>query len=188
MMDRFILENAERYKTLVQRFIPKTSSSLKAEVAPASDMLVTTRLRPLLPEEAEAGLPQALFPRARPPGVIDVHELRQPVRGLPLIKSYDYEVDRIFKTDCKTEEIYDDVVKPLVPWAYDGGIGTLFAYGQTGSGKTYTVSHLERLVAEELFSGRLGGKRDIYMTIVELFGNAALGEYPPGTKPKESVS
>ncbi|KAH7009979.1 P-loop containing nucleoside triphosphate hydrolase protein [Ilyonectria destructans] len=172
-MDQFIVDNAARYKSLVMRFEPKASGP-KAEVAPASDMLVTTRLRPLLPEEEAAGLPSSVFPRLRSPGVLDIHELRQPVRGLPTIKSYDYEVDRIFNADCTTEQIYTDVVKPLVPWAYDGGIGTLFAYGQTGSGKTYTVSHLERLVAEELFSGKLDGKREIHMSIVELFGNTAL--------------
>ncbi|KAH7136707.1 P-loop containing nucleoside triphosphate hydrolase protein [Dactylonectria estremocensis] len=172
-MDRFILENADRYQSLVQRFEPRPPSEPKAEVAPAADMLVTARIRPLLPDEA--GLPLALRPRGpSQPGVLDVHELRQRPRGLPTIKSYDYEVDRIFKTDCTTEDIYHDVVKPLVPWAYDGGIGTLFAYGQTGSGKTHTVSQLERLIAAELFSGTLGGSRDIYMTIVELFGNTAL--------------
>lgn len=85
-MDQFIVDNAARYKSLVMRFEPKASGP-KAEVAPASDMLVTTRLRPLLPEEEAAGLPSSVFPRLRPPGVLDIHELRQPVRGLPAIKA-----------------------------------------------------------------------------------------------------
>lgn len=66
-------------------------------------------------------------------------------------------------------------MRPLVPWAWSGGVGTLFAYGQTGSGKTFTVSHLERLVAEELMGGGLEGERKVYVTIIELAGNAAHG-------------
>lgn len=61
----------------------------------------------------------------------------------------------------------------LVPFAWNGGIGTLFAYGQTGSGKTYTVSHLEKLVTESLVDGSLDGERQVYMTIIELAGNSA---------------
>lgn len=66
-------------------------------------------------------------------------------------------------------------MKPLVPWAWGGGIGTLFAYGQTGSGKTFTVSCLEQLVAETLMSGELDGERKVYMTVFELAGNSAFG-------------
>ncbi len=67
-------------------------------------------------------------------------------------------------------------MKPLVPWAWDGGVGTLFAYGQTGSGKTYTVSSLERDVAETLMDGSLEGERDIYISIIELAGQTAYGK------------
>lgn len=66
-----------------------------------------------------------------------------------------------------------------MPWAWNGGIGTLFAYGQTGSGKTYTVSHIERLVAEQMLGGSLDGERNVYVTIIELAGNAAHGMSPP---------
>lgn len=55
-------------------------------------------------------------------------------------------------------------------------MSTLFAYGQTGSGKTHTVSGLERLVAESLFSGSselaLSGSRRAYVSILELAGKA----------------
>jgi kinesin family protein 2/24 len=49
----------------------------------------------------------------------------------------------------------------------------MFAYGQTGSGKTYTVSGLERLIAETLFSKSTHGKRNISISIIELAGNSA---------------
>jgi kinesin family protein 2/24 len=61
----------------------------------------------------------------------------------------------------------------LVPFAWNGGIGTLFAYGQTGSGKTFTVSQLEKLVAMSLMDGSLEGQRQVYMTIIDLAGNSA---------------
>lgn len=66
-------------------------------------------------------------------------------------------------------------MKDLVPWAWDGGVATLFAYGQTGSGKTYTTSHIEKLVAAQLMAGQLPGERKVYVTIVELSGNSAYG-------------
>jgi kinesin family protein 2/24 len=77
--------------------------------------------------------------------------------------------------------VYEELVKPLVPWAWGGGVGTLFAYGQTGSGKTYTISHVEKLVIQALMGGdgALDGQRDLYMSIVELAGNTAYGELAP---------
>lgn len=69
--------------------------------------------------------------------------------------------------------MYDDLVADLVPYAWNGGIGTLFAYGQTGSGKTFTVSQLEELVTESLLENNLDGEREIYLTIIDLAGNSA---------------
>lgn len=72
-----------------------------------------------------------------------------------------------------TEKVYDDLVRPLVPWAWSGGVSTVFAYGQTGSGKTYTISGLERLIANDLFTAASTGPRNIFVSIVELAGNSA---------------
>ena len=72
-----------------------------------------------------------------------------------------------------TETVYNDLVRPLVPWAWSGGVSTVFTYGQTGSGKTYTVSGLERLIADDLFSVSPTGARNIFVSIVELAGNSA---------------
>lgn len=62
-----------------------------------------------------------------------------------------------------------------MPFAWNGGISTLFAYGQTGSGKTHTISRLEQLVINDLLDGsrNLSGSRKIYLTVIELAGNAA---------------
>ena len=70
-------------------------------------------------------------------------------------QSFNYRVDRLFDSQISTEEIYENLVVDLVPFAWNGGIGTLFAYGQTGSGKTFTISRLEQLVAESLMDGSL---------------------------------
>lgn len=64
-------------------------------------------------------------------------------------------------------------MKDLISFAWNGGIGTLFAYGQTGSGKTFTISRLEQLAIQTLLDGSLDGARKIYVTIIELAGNAA---------------
>ncbi|KPM39756.1 hypothetical protein AK830_g6811 [Neonectria ditissima] len=102
---------------------------------------------------------------------------RQPAPDAPApvpdMLSFNFQVDRIYAADAPTEAIYVDAVKPLVPWAWNGGISTLFAYGQTGSGKTHTVTGIERLVADEMLGGILDGQRSVYVTIVELAGNAA---------------
>jgi kinesin family protein 2/24 len=89
------------------------------------------------------------------------------------LQSFDYHVDRLFGTEATTAEIYKDLVSDLVPFAWHGGIGTLFAYGQTGSGKTFTVSRLEQLVAETLMSGSLQGDKEVHVTIIDLAGSAA---------------
>lgn len=82
----------------------------------------------------------------------------------------------MFGADRSTDLIYEDLVQPLLPWVWEGGIGTLFAYGQTGSGKTYSVSGIERLVACALFDGTLQGQRRLLVSIFELAGNSAFGE------------
>ena len=82
-------------------------------------------------------------------------------------------MDRLFNSQTTTEEIYENLVVDLVPFAWNGGIGTLFAYGQTGSGKTFTISRLEQLVAQSLMDGSLEGQRQLYITIIELAGNSA---------------
>jgi kinesin family protein 2/24 len=89
------------------------------------------------------------------------------------MQSSNYEVDRLFNSQTTTEEIYDNLMVDLVPFAWNGGIGTLFTYGQTGSGKTFTTSRLEQLIVESLMDGSLEGQRQVYITIIDLAGNSA---------------
>jgi kinesin family protein 2/24 len=114
------------------------------------------------------------------------HGLDERKEILTTRQSSNYTVDKLFGPDATTVEIYDALIKPLVPWAWGGGISTMFAYGQTGSGKTFTVSDLERRVAGALMDGSLEGERKIYISIIELAGQTAYGKtdfganiYPP---------
>ncbi|KAK0624995.1 P-loop containing nucleoside triphosphate hydrolase protein [Bombardia bombarda] len=75
---------------------------------------------------------------------------------------------------AQTVDVHQLKKAPIVPWAWAGGVGTLFSYGQTGSGKTFTVSALERHVAETLMDGSsLEGSRKIFICIIELAGQKA---------------
>lgn len=89
-------------------------------------------------------------------------------------KSFNYQVDKLFDAGSTTEQIYQDALLHLVPFAWNGGIATLFAYGQTGSGKTFTISRLEELLIESLTSGNnLEGERELHLSMIELAGNSA---------------
>jgi kinesin family protein 2/24 len=193
-MEQFLLENAERFKLLVSRFKPNAAPT-KGGSEPghsSPDILVSARVRPMLEDETDQGFPVGVYLRDGT-NTLDLHELKRPVRGLPTIsvslepgrrewkmltcrQSFNYTVDRVFGPDATTADIYESLVKPLVPWAWGGGIGTMFAYGQTGSGKTFTVSGLEQLVAETLMDGSLDGERKIHICIIELAGQTAYGK------------
>ncbi|KAH8168732.1 kinesin motor domain-containing protein [Sarocladium implicatum] len=173
-MEQFMLDNAARHQNLIKALKTKPKPSNATTTTQANpDVIVCARIRPLLDHELAIGSVPGIFPRKGAPNVVDIHELRQMVRGPPTLKSSHFEPDRCFGADTSTQVIYDETLKSAVPWAWDGGITTLFAYGQTGSGKTYTVSQLQRLLAAELMSGELPGTRKIFITIIELAGNAA---------------
>lgn len=95
------------------------------------------------------------------------------------MQSFPFNVGKVFGADRTTEEVYEKLVQPLLPWVWEGNVGTLFAYGQTGSGKTYSVTGLERLIAGSMFDGTLTGDRRLHVSIVELAGNSAYGKRHP---------
>ncbi|KAJ5698997.1 hypothetical protein N7462_001002 [Penicillium macrosclerotiorum] len=166
-MEQFLLQYATRHQSLVKQFKPPRSKGNDPEQPPASpNITVATRIRPMLSEEMASGQVPAAFARSDESGVVDLHTLRRVVRGLP-------PAGKVFGPDHSTELVYDELVHPLLPWVWNGGVGTLFAYGQTGSGKTFTVTGLERLIASSFFDGALGGERKLHISIFELAGNSA---------------
>jgi kinesin family protein 2/24 len=196
-MDRFLLDNTVQYQALVKAFSPTPAPGMAKDATGAAspDIVVSARIRPLLNEDVAAGFPCAVFPRSAQNAVVDIHDLYNHPRGRPILKvrrnllqflfisplvshtdrskSFNYEVDRLFNSQTTTEEIYKNLVWDLVPFAWNGGIGSIFTYGQTVSGKTFTVSRLEQLVAKSLMDGSLEGQRHVYITIVDLAGNLA---------------
>ncbi|KAH6647898.1 P-loop containing nucleoside triphosphate hydrolase protein [Truncatella angustata] len=172
-MDQFYLKNAAKYQDLVNALkpAPKSSKAKMTTETSSPDIIVSTRIRPLSDEDE--GFPRAVFPQSSQHGVLDIHDLYNHPKGRPLLKSFKYQVDRVFDEDASTEKLYWDVVVDLIPLAQDGGIGTLFAYGQTGSGKTYTVSRLEQLVVESLLDSGDELGRQVYISVIELAGNSA---------------
>lgn len=47
--------------------------------------------------------------------------------------------DKIIEPTVKQEEIYVELIKPMVEKLLSGFNCTVLAYGQTGTGKTYTM-------------------------------------------------
>lgn len=83
-MEQYLLDNVARYQTLIQRFKPPVQKGIKnAGTEPKSNIIVSTRIRPLLEDEISSGQVVATFPRGDGSRVLDLHELKRVVRGLP---------------------------------------------------------------------------------------------------------
>ncbi|KAL3472539.1 P-loop containing nucleoside triphosphate hydrolase protein [Aspergillus californicus] len=158
-MDQFLLANVQRYQTLVARFKPPHVKDPSTDLQTSPNLVVATRIRPILDKETKSGQVSAVFPRRHEKAAIDIHELRNSPRGPPSLNSFCFRSDRTFGPDESTPAIYHEIVQPLLPW--------------TGSGKTFTVSALERLIARHLFEDNRAGRREIYVSFVELAGNSA---------------
>ena len=81
-----MIDNAERYRKLVREYKPKPRNAKDSTTTSATEnIVVSTRIRPLLEDEISAGFPAGVFVRDSEDGVVDIHELRQRVRGPPTI-------------------------------------------------------------------------------------------------------
>merc|ERR1719291_63555 len=134
--------------------------------------MVCVRKRPL--QQQEAGSRELDCVTARNPAAI-IHERKLKVDGITkCLESHRFEFDRVFHEDASTDEVFRVVAEPLVPWAIaTGGRATLFAYGQTGSGKTYTMTGIQRLLAEQIFE-QVGRQREepmqVSLSFFEIYG------------------
>jgi kinesin family protein 2/24 len=86
VMDKYILDNVSRFHAMVGKYKPPAARKTSEQAGTNADMMVVARLRPLLPDETNAGYPSSVIIRPNKPGVVDVHELRQPVRGPAQLK------------------------------------------------------------------------------------------------------
>ncbi len=83
-----------------------------------------------------------------------VHSAKLRVDGIhKYLENNSFKFDHSFDETESTEEVYQYTAKPLVHYVCGGkGVrATVFAYGQTGSGKTYTMSGIQKMVAEDIF-------------------------------------
>uniref|UniRef100_A0A3Q2XPG8 Kinesin motor domain-containing protein n=1 Tax=Hippocampus comes TaxID=109280 RepID=A0A3Q2XPG8_HIPCM len=55
------------------------------------------------------------------------------------VSSIIYKAAAVFTAEETTNQVYQDISKPLVVSTVEGYNGTIFAYGQTSSGKTFTM-------------------------------------------------
>uniref|UniRef100_A0A915PGM1 Kinesin-like protein n=1 Tax=Setaria digitata TaxID=48799 RepID=A0A915PGM1_9BILA len=60
-----------------------------------------------------------------------------------------FTFDGVYYMDATTEQIYNEIVYPLVESVIQGYNGTIFAYGQTGSGKTYSMQGDDNISAQK---------------------------------------
>src|SRR5260221_13033989 len=60
--------------------------------------------------------------------------------------------------NCRTEDIFNQIAKPIVAGFLEGYNGTILAYGQTNSGKTYTMFGPELLKNSEEKRGKGNAK------------------------------
>lgn len=63
--------------------------------------------------------------------------------------------DGAYGTDSTTEQIYADIVYPLVEGVTQGYNGTIFAYGQTGCGKSFSMQGVTDSLANKGITSRL---------------------------------
>lgn len=84
-MEQFLLSNAARHQSLVKAFKAKTHSSPDDDAITSPNIVVATRIRPMLDHELSSGQVVAAFPRDGNGGVVDLHELKRTVRGPPTL-------------------------------------------------------------------------------------------------------
>ena len=84
--EQFLIDNAERYNRLVAAFKPNQSGTKAASgsTVASPEIVVCSRVRPMLEDEITQGIPAGVHIR-HSTNTTDLHELRQPVRGLPTI-------------------------------------------------------------------------------------------------------
>ena len=104
-MEQFLLDNAGRYQSLIQRFKPPRQKVNKHQDEGVSPSIsVAARIRPMLEEEVLSGQVVAASARDGEPEIVDVHELRRVIRGLPTINVCEVPILIAIKHDYLLEK------------------------------------------------------------------------------------
>lgn len=99
--------------------------------------MVAIRKRPLGKKELSKG-DQDIVEKRSAEDLI-VKELRYKIDLTKYIEEHSFCFDAVFDEKQSNQEIYDQLIKPLVASAFARAKVNVFAYGQTGSGKTFTM-------------------------------------------------
>ena len=75
--------------------------------------------------------------------IIVVKELKNKVDLTKYIEEHRYTFDRAYNENSTNQQIYEEMLEPMIKAAFNKTKITCFAYGQTGSGKTYTMMGLK---------------------------------------------
>ena len=75
--------------------------------------------------------------------IIVVKELKNKVDLTKYIEEHRYVFDRAYNENSTNQQIYEEMLEPMIKAAFNKTKITCFAYGQTGSGKTYTMMGLK---------------------------------------------
>ncbi|XP_061563499.1 centromere-associated protein E [Cololabis saira] len=113
-------------------------------MAEESAVKVCVRVRPLVAREESAAPdsaePVQLFWKADKK---TIHQIDDGNSSGNSSKSFSF--DRVFAAEESTNQLYQNIAKPLLVSTVGGYNGTIFAYGQTSSGKTFTMMGSERV-------------------------------------------
>jgi kinesin family protein 11 len=101
--------------------------------AKGTNVQVAVRCRPLNAEEKKAAQPCVVACDSEAKAV----RVNYGPMGKKTQKSFNF--DKVFGMYSTQEEVFDQVVRPIVDEALAGFNCTIFAYGQTGTGKTHTM-------------------------------------------------
>ncbi|XP_037305357.2 centromere-associated protein E [Pungitius pungitius] len=110
-----------------------------------SAVKVCVRVRPLIAREESAAAESLALGSPKPVPLFwkaDKKSIHQIDDGNST-KSFVF--DRVFTADETTNQLYQEIAKPLVVSTVKGYNGTIFAYGQTSSGKTFTMMGGDRI-------------------------------------------
>lgn len=98
-----------------------------------TNVQVVVRCRPLNAEERKTAQPSVAVCEAETKSV----KVAYGPMGKKIQKSFTF--DKVFGTYSRQDEVFDQVVRPIVDETLAGFNCTIFAYGQTGTGKTHTM-------------------------------------------------
>lgn len=108
-------------------------SNPTASSSKGTNVQVAVRCRPLNAEERRAGQPSVITCESENKSI----KVSYGPAGKKTLKAFNF--DRVFGAYSTQEEVFEQVVRPIVDEALAGFNCTIFAYGQTGTGKTHTM-------------------------------------------------